>query len=120
MGPRLLTFAIMAALALFTVAGTSLGDVSRDDRHVVLSKDEDANDVLVTDDDDGDDDSRSRGFTSGVDSNDGTNSRVTSVTGGDDRSRGDLTRDMTKDGPGTSTRDRSRHQTNDRSRHDTR
>lgn len=123
MGPRLLTFAIVAALALFTVAGTSLADVGLDDRHVVLSKDEDANDVLVTDDDDGDDDdgdSRSRGFTSGVDSNDGTNSRVTSVTRGDDRSRGDLTRDRTKDGPGGPTRDRSRHLTNDRSRHDTR
>lgn len=114
MGPRLLTFAIVAALALFTVAGTSIADV-------VLSRDEDASDVVVADDDDdGDDDSRSRGFTSGVDSNDGTNSRVTSVTRGDDRSRGDLTRDRTKDGPGGPTRDRSRHQTNDRSRHDTR
>jgi hypothetical protein len=121
MGPRLLTFAIVAALALFTVAGTSIADVTRGDREVVLSRDEDASDVVVADDDDdGDDDSRSRGFTSGVDSNDGTNSRVTSVTRGDDRSRGDLTRDRTKDGPGGPTRDRSRHQTNDRSRHDTR
>jgi hypothetical protein len=120
MGPRFLTFAIVATLALFTVAGTSLADGGRDDRQVVLSKDEDANDVLVTDDDGDDDDSRSRGFTSGVDSNDGTNSRVTSVTRGDDRSRGDLTRDLTKDGPGGPTRDRSRHQTNDGSRHDTR
>lgn len=122
MGPRILTFAIVAALALFTVAGTSIADQARDGREVVLSKDEDASDVLVTDeDDDGDDDnSRSRGFTSGVDSNDGTNSRVTSVTRGDDRSRGDLTRDRTKDGPGGPTQDRSRHQTNDRSRHDTR
>lgn len=122
MGPRILTSAIVSALALFTVAGTSIADQARDGREVVLSKDEDASDVLVTDeDDDGDDDnSRSRGFTSGVESNDGTNSRVTSVTRGDDRSRGDLTRDRTTDGPGGPTRDRSRHQTNDRSRHDTR
>jgi hypothetical protein len=124
MGPRLLTFATVAALALFVVGGTAFAGSERDDHEVVVSKDEDASDVLVTDDDDDDDGDGgggdSGGFTSGVDSNDGTNSRVTSVTRGDDLSRGDLTRDLTKDGPGASTRDQSRHQTNDRSRHDTR
>ena len=37
-----------------------------------------------------------------------------------DRSRGDLTRDRTKDGPGGSKRDWSGGNTNDRSRNDTR
>ena len=76
----------------------------------------------VDDDDDGHSDTGNTGNsgTSGQDSNDATNSRHTGVSRDRDRSRGDLTRDRTKDGPGASTRDRSRHHTNDRSRNDTR
>ena len=80
----------------------------------------------VDDDDDGDTgDTHESGDTgnsgtSGQDSNDGTNSRHTGVSRDRDRSRGDLTRDRTNDGPGGSTRDQSRNHTNDRSRNDTR
>jgi len=82
--------------------------------------------VLVADDDeldaaDGTNDntnSTSRN-TSGVNSNDGTNSRHTKVSRDRDRSRGDLTKDWTRDG-GDRTRDHSKNRTNDRSRNDTR
>ena len=53
------------------------------------------------------------------DSNDGTNSRKTGVSRDRDISRGDLTRDWTRDG-GDRTRDWSRNHTNDNSRNDTR
>ncbi|HEX6149605.1 hypothetical protein [Nocardioides sp.] len=61
---------------------------------------------------------RSR-YTSGVNSNDKTNSRHTKVSRDRDRSRGDKTRDWTRDG-GDKTRDHSANRTNDRSRNDTR
>mgnify|MGYP000846808504 CR=1 FL=1 len=50
---------------------------------------------------------------------DNTNSRVTDVSRDRDKSRGDKTKDWTRDG-GTRTRDHSANQTNDRSRNDTR
>lgn len=52
-------------------------------------------------------------------SRDKTNSRTTRVSRDRDRSRGDLTRDWTRDG-GDRTLDRTADSTNDRSRHDTR
>jgi hypothetical protein len=82
--------------------------------------------VVGTVDDDGEGDTGNTGNTgdtsktSGEDSNDNSNSRHSAVSRDRDRSRGDLTKDRTSDGPGTSTRDRSRNQTNDRSRDDTR
>ena len=101
------------------------------DDDTAVKRDEDTPDVvLVADEDDdaadrmadtgsgGDTDSRSRN-TSGVDSNDGTNSRHTAVSRDRDRSRGDLTRDFTRDG-GDRTRDHSAGRTNDRSRNDSR
>lgn len=118
---RVATFGLAVVIAAFGFGGAAFaGDDPRDD--VVFVRDEDSADVLATDDGDGDDTDGgdSDSFTSGVDSNDGTNSRVTSVSRGDDLSRGDLTRDRTKDGPGTSTRDRTSDHTNDRSRNDTR
>jgi hypothetical protein len=66
----------------------------------------------------GGDDTRSR-YTSGVNNNDGTNSRHTPVSRDRDLSRGDLTKDWTRDG-GDRTRDHSKLKTNDRSRNDTR
>ena len=126
MGPRILTFLVAAALAAFGLAGTALA-ASDSDTEDVVARDEDLAGVVVVDDDDDDDDDSGAGtnggtdsFTSGVDSNDGTNSRVTPVSRGDDLSRGDLTRDRTKDGPGTATRDRTANHTNDGSRNDTR
>ena len=53
-------------------------------------------------------------------SNDATGSRHTAVSRGRDRSRGDRTRDWTRDGAGDRTRDRSAGHTNDKSRNDTR
>ena len=53
-------------------------------------------------------------------SNDATGSRHTAVSRDRDRSRGDRTRDWTRDGAGDRTRDRSAGQTNDKSRNDTR
>jgi hypothetical protein len=125
MGPRILTFLVVAAVTAFGMGGASLADTDRSDAEIVFARDEDAGGVLATDGDDGDDTTDGDGdnsdsFTSGVDSNDGTNSRGTGVSASDDHSRGDLTRDWTKDGPGTSTRDRSAGHTNDGSRHDTR
>jgi hypothetical protein len=123
MVPRILTFLVVAALAVFGWSGASLADTDRSDTDVVFARDEDAGTVLASEgDDDGDntDDDGRVSFRSGGDSNDGTNSRVTSVSWADDLSRGDLTRDPTKDGPGTSTRDRTANHTNDRSRNDTR
>jgi hypothetical protein len=122
--PRILTFLVVGALAVFGLAGSAPAASDRSGPDGVIARDEDTGGVLVTEgDDDGGDDTNgddSDSFTSGVDSNDGTNSRVTGVSRGDDLSRGDLTRDRTKDGPGTSTRDRTANHTNDRSRNDTR
>ena len=88
-----------------------------------VKRDEDTPDVvLVADDDDDDTADRTGGFTrntSGVHSNDATHSRHTAVSRGDDRSRGDRTRDFTRDG-GDRTRGRSADHTDDRSRNDTR
>ena len=53
-------------------------------------------------------------------SRDDTNSRVTDVSRDRDRSRGDLTRDLTNDGPGKNNVDSSASSTNDKSRNDTR
>jgi hypothetical protein len=84
----------------------------------------------VDDDDDGDSGMGNTGTTnsgdagntntSGDDSNDGTNSRHSAVSRDRDRSRGDLTKDRTRDGKGDATRDHSRNHTNDKSRNDTR
>jgi hypothetical protein len=129
MVPRILTFLMIAALAAFGLGATALaGDRPGED--TVFARDEDAGGVLATDEDDdanGDTggtgntgNTNSGGATSGIDSGDGTDSRHTPVSMDRDRSRGDLTRDRTKDGPGTSTRDRSSNQTNDGTRNDTR
>jgi hypothetical protein len=120
---RILTFLVATSLAVFGPAGVLLASEDGRAETAVLARNEDEDSGLVTapgDDDGGDDDDDSGGFTSGVHSNDRTNSRVTRVSRDSDRSRGDLTRDRTKDGPGGPTRDRTRQSTNDGSRHDTR
>lgn len=127
---RIVTFAVTAAFAVLGPIGATLAATEgRSDTQVVLrDEDDDAGLATLERDDDPDDvaddtddgGGNSNGATSGVDSNDGTNSRHTDVSRNRDRSQGDLTRDRTKDGPGGLTRDRSAHNTNDRSRHDTR
>jgi len=98
------------------------------DQAVVKREDQVAELVLVSDDDD--DDSNSRASRSGVSKTtigtgssrsraDGTNSRYTAVSRDRDHSRGDKTKDWTRDG-GSRTRDLTPNLTNDKSRNDTR
>jgi hypothetical protein len=127
---RIVTFLLAGAVVLGGPASVVLASDASNDRGreaFIRRDDEDGAElaVLERDGDDGDSggdsgDDTDSGFTSGVDSNDRTNSRHTAVTRDKDRSRGDLTRDRTKDGPGGPTRDHSRHQTNDRTRNDSR
>jgi hypothetical protein len=99
-------------------------DAKRDDdgtELVVVSdeSDDDGFDAAAgTNTNTGGDNSNSRD-TSGVNSNDNTGSGSTAVSRDRDRSRGDLTKDWTRDG-GDRTRDHSKFKTNDRSRNDTR
>ena len=109
----MLAFAILAGLPA-QVALSSSSD------EVVLKKEE-LKEVAAVDEDDGDGDTNSNsGYTSGVDSNDRTGSGHTGVSRDRDRSRGDKTRDWTRDGSGGIKRDWSGGHTNDRSRNDTR
>lgn len=109
--------AVGAGLLAFPAAQAS-------DSDVFWKRDDDRADVVMTVSDDDDDDTNDNtnsndDDTSGVDSNDSTGSRVTGVSRDRDLSRGDKTRDWTRDG-GDKTRDRSANQTNDKSRNDTR
>jgi hypothetical protein len=120
----LVTTGLLALPISSAFAGEDL-DAKRDDDGTEL--------VVVADDGDDDGLDRAAGTntgsgggdatnsrdTSGVDSNDGTNSRYTAVSRDRDRSRGDKTKDWTRDG-GDRTRDHSAGRTNDRSRNDTR
>ncbi|WP_166140799.1 hypothetical protein [Nocardioides ochotonae] len=108
------------------------------DEGVYQRKDDQPDVVLAVDDEDDDDtfgrdaatntrdpktkatrDTRSRDTGDSRSRADNTNSRVTAVSRDRDRSRGDLTKDWTRDG-GDKTRDRTKNSTNDRSRNDTR
>ena len=87
---------------------------------VAMKRQDDAPDLVLVADDEADDDlasntgktgggdtnSRSRD-TSGANSNDGTGSGHSAVSRDRDKSRGDRTRDWTKDGKGDKTRDHS-------------
>jgi hypothetical protein len=119
---RLITW-VLALLVVASLPAAALAGGARDGNEIVMTRDEDLW-VLVADEDDDGSDTGSRtgsrdGFTSGVNSNDGTNSRHTPVSWDRDRSRGDLTRDRTRDGAGVK-RDWTENRTNDRSRHDSR
>lgn len=90
---------------------------------------DDDTEIVTTVDDDDDDDTRdrtrsrdtaTRNSINSRASRDATNSRFSAVSRDQDRSRGDLTRDMTSDGPGKQKRDWSANSTNDNSRNDTR
>lgn len=90
---------------------------------------DDDTEIVTTVDDDDDDDTRdrtrsrdtaTRNSINSRASRDATNSRFSKVSRDKDRSRGDLTRDMTSDGPGKQKRDWSANSTNDSSRNDTR
>jgi hypothetical protein len=121
----LLGLAIGLAMTIPAVAEVRREEAAR------TRADEDAYDIVAVDEDDEgdtndatsdtDDTGKSGGTkTSGENSKDGTNSAHTGVSKDRDRSRGDRTKDRTKDGPGGATRDHSRNHTNDKSRNDTR
>jgi hypothetical protein len=117
---RIATLALAGAVVVGGPMGSAIAAETRDRDVVVTKRDEDDDEVITPLAGGDDDDDTGTGFTSGADSGDGTNSRKTKVSRDTDRSRGDLTRDRTQDGPGGATRDRSAHATNDRSKHDTR
>jgi hypothetical protein len=116
--------ALMTAVLGIGLMGTAVAAGSPSEPAVL--REEDATEVVVAYDDDddgqgGNTGNTGRSFKSGTgNSNDGTNSRVTGVSKDKDRSRDDLTKDWSKDGPGAKRRDWSRHQTNDASKNDTR
>lgn len=110
---------------LFLVATTTVS-ASAADQNFAAKRPDGLSEVVTVDDDarDDDDTTTTRGGGGGTNSgtgnsNDGTNSRHTAVSRDKDRSRGDLTKDWTRDG-GDRTRDHSKNFTNDRSRNDTR
>jgi hypothetical protein len=106
------------ALPLGGVALAQGGD--HDSQIAAFKREDDDRPLLAADDDDpGDDDTRWSRDRTGR-SRDRTNSRHSRVSRDRDRSRGDLTRDWTRDGKGGEKRDWSRHHTKDRSRNDTR
>jgi len=137
MNNSLRAVATLAAAVLGVGTLAAGGAASAQDGNDPVAKREESVSAVLTADDDGDDDDtdvggRDTGNTrtgagtgsnhsndrSGV-SRDGTNSRHTKVSRDRDKSRGDLTKDWTRDG-GDRTRDHSRNKTNDRSRNDTR
>lgn len=99
-------------LALPTMTATSAQDT-------YLKREEDAPELVLVDDDD-DDDTNSRTGNSWS-RNDNTNSVFSRVSRDRDYSRGDRTKDWTRDGKNSRVkRDWSKDRTNDRSRNDTR
>ncbi|WP_121258532.1 hypothetical protein [Nocardioides ferulae] len=113
---------VATGLIAFT-APSALAEEGPDRSDVVLKRDDDTADVVTTVDDDDDDDTGNTNTNTGTGDSrsraDNTNSRVTAVSRDRDRSRGDLTKDFTRDG-GDRTRDWSKNSTNDKSRNDTR
>ena len=114
-------------LGVAMVAGIPAGAaLSAEMDEITLKRDDEYSELVAVEDDydrdalTGDNTGNSAGATSGVDSNDHTGSGYSAVSRDGERSRGDRTRDWTKDGAGDRNRDWSAGQTNDRSRNDTR
>jgi hypothetical protein len=126
--------ALIAAFAVLFGLGLALTSVSAASAGEDAKREDDVREVATVEYDDDDDDSNTGNTSVGSrtgsntvnsndrtgDSNDGTNSRKTGVSRDKDRSRGDLTKDWTRDGAGDRTRDWSQNRTNDKSRNDTR
>ncbi|MBA3628788.1 MAG: hypothetical protein H0W55_03805 [Actinobacteria bacterium] len=116
---------MLASLFAFGSFAVAYADGTKSD-DLAAKREESAREVAALDDDDGGDDTSddggddTSGFSSGVNSNDRTGSGHSRVSRDRDRSRGDNTRDRTRDGKGGKKRDWSGNRTNDRSRHDTR
>ena len=114
----------VAALAFSVIASPAVALAAAEERsEVVLRREDDAAEVMVSDYDGHDFTGNTGGNTdnSGTgDSNDATGSAHTSVSRDRDLSTGDKTRDWTKDGSGDRKRDWSGGHTNDNSHNDTR
>ncbi|QWC83830.1 hypothetical protein KLP28_09285 [Nocardioidaceae bacterium] len=123
----------VAAATVVGLIGFSTPTVASADADPAVKRDEDVVEIVLVDDDD-DDTNRTRGTRTrggatndatndatgdSRSRNDNTNSRFTAVSRDRDVSRGDLTKDFTRDG-GDRTRDWTKNATNDRSRNDTR
>jgi hypothetical protein len=111
----------VAGLTVIGLIGTTSPIVTSTSDEAAKRDDDAPSLVLVADDDDddtNDDDTRSRTGAS-ANTHDNTRSNFTGVSRDRDASRGDKTRDWTRDG-GDRTRDWSANKTNDRSRNDTR
>ena len=114
----------VASMAVIGLVGMSAPVVSAADEAAKREEDTVALVLVADDDDDDTNDDETNGDTatrSGIsaNTNDNTASNFTGVSRDRDNSRGDKTRDWTRDG-GDRTRDWSANQTNDRSRNDTR
>ena len=114
-------------LGVAMVAGIPAGAaLSAEMDEITLKRDDEYSEVVAVEDDfdrdglTGDNTGNTGGDTSGVDSNDGTGSGYSAVSRDGEASRGDRTRDWTRDGAGDRNRDWSAGQTNDGSRNDTR
>jgi hypothetical protein len=121
------------------VVGVGVASASNDDQ-TYAKREDNAKEWILTadDDDDGDDDNRLSGTNTNTNtgsrisrgtrhtressgrSGDRTGSRHTRMSRDRDRSRGDKSRDFTRDGKGGPKRDFSANLTNDRSRNDSR
>jgi hypothetical protein len=124
------TLGIAGAVTLGVVGMTGATATAADQDAYVKREDNATSLVLVADDDDDDTNDTNDTTNSGVSKStagtgssvsraDGTNSRYTKVSRDRDRSRGDKTKDWTRDG-GDRTRDLTPNLTNDKSRNDTR
>lgn len=114
---RILVFLLALGVMVAPAAGVAASESVKDD--VVMRRDDDVTEVATLEDDSDDGDSNDGDSGTG-DSNDGTGSGYSAVSRDQDRSRGDLTRDRTRDGAGDSKRDWTGGHTNDASRNDTR
>jgi len=115
----------LVGFGLISVPTAMTASAAGDDNPAYLKRDDQVADlVLVADDDDDDTGDTNAGTNTGTgqsaDTNDNTRSNFTAVSRDRDLSRGDKTRDWTRDGSGIRHRDHSANHTNDRSRNDSR
>ena len=119
---------VLAATVMMGLAGGVLAAPAKDSEELAAKREEDSIVLVAAEEDDDDDDvewpDRHEQQKRQQQRRKQQRSHATAATPGvsrdRDSSRGDLTRDRTKDGPGGSKRDWSQNHTNDRSRNDTR
>ncbi|WP_109507234.1 hypothetical protein [Nocardioides speluncae] len=119
---KLLPTALLGVTGLVTVGLLALPATTATNADDPFAKrEEDAPELVLVDDDDDDDTNSPSNTGSSRSRTDNTNSVFTKVSRDRDFSRGDRTKDWTRDGKDSRVkRDWSNRQTNDRSRNDTR